>query len=62
MRDTGKASAELRTVNAVGRPAATLLQTQTATYIKLPLLLYVTVDFSSVYPAGIHNRHVTLTF
>ena len=61
-QDTGNASAELRTVNAVGRPAAKQLLTQTSTYTKLPLLLYVTVDISSVYPAGTHHRHVILTF
>jgi hypothetical protein len=47
-QDTGNASAELRTVNAVGRLTAAMLLTQTVTYIKIPLLLYVTADFSSV--------------
>jgi hypothetical protein len=59
-QDTDNASAELITVNAVGRLAAKLLLTQASTYTKFSLLLYVTVNFSSVYPAGIHHRHVIL--
>jgi len=61
-QDTGNASTELRTVNAVGRLAATLLVTQIATCIKIPFLLYITIDFSSVCPAGIHLRHVILRY
>jgi hypothetical protein len=61
-QDTGNASAELRTANAVGRLAATLLMTQTATYIKITLLLNVAVDFSSVYPAGKYLRHIILRY
>jgi len=61
-QDTWNASAELRTVNAVGRLATTLLLTHTATYIKIPLLLHITVDFSSVYPAATHLRHIILRY
>jgi hypothetical protein len=59
-QDTDIASAELRTVNAVDRLAAKLLLTQKSTYTSLPLLLYATVDFSSVYPVDKHFRYVIL--